>query len=518
MRLLTVVAALALVAYAGAWDDVFKRIMCYQETYGDRLEEQMPLSISNLIALLEKYELQHTYNNIDSVANAIIKRYQKNGIVFQPGGSVPWNVHEDKETWKEAIIDKTYTPAQLVAEETFDPREECSLHAMMSHSTDVYPHAGVDDIWDGNLQRSGGRSQSGGRSKGRGRYKRRSETHASLSQDIGDANPALHPVENGVVYTPMGPIAAGTLLRGIMAMDRTNGITIRTVFGDEVDYMPTEMQNKYLEPVYVNTLSGDIGQAAITSYSSTEHLQQGGIGPKGRFANCTACPKQFSLVNGYDGEIAPLTRAEIYAGMDGLLIREALNSVSSSSSIQLSEILRMYYSEHGMPGKPEFRACNRMNLWDQLETEKIKEQALSFMYAYSYYWPEIKSVIEQYPDDFVEIEKRFQDRLDKAWQDLTNFISNHPYEDYDPCPIYNNNDVKVENNMVDAVIVFGHDGGITQIDAEKEYIANLGQKLGVSEKRSRLGVLDGKNAEWTFPVTNFSNIADWGCNFTKDQG
>lgn len=59
----------------GAWEVNFKRSTCYQ--YGlEDLEYRMPLSMYNLVALVEKMESGRSYMNPDAVAEALIHRYE----------------------------------------------------------------------------------------------------------------------------------------------------------------------------------------------------------------------------------------------------------------------------------------------------------------------------------------------------------------------------------------------------------------------------------------------------------
>lgn len=59
----------------GAWDVNFKRTSCYQNGLDD-VEERMPLSLHNLISLVEKIEERSTYMNPDALAEALIHRYE----------------------------------------------------------------------------------------------------------------------------------------------------------------------------------------------------------------------------------------------------------------------------------------------------------------------------------------------------------------------------------------------------------------------------------------------------------
>ncbi|KAK7069027.1 hypothetical protein SK128_007340, partial [Halocaridina rubra] len=162
MRLFGTGLFLAIVALAGAWDTKFKSSSCYSSpgstsaTLADLVEDRMPLSMESFVALLEKYERQHTYVNPDAVAESLVNRYRVDGITYNAEGNpgLKWPTQEIEEVDKQTLTKKVLMPVQVVPPDTFDPREECALHFMTSHSTDIYPHPGLDSLWDGRYRRS----------------------------------------------------------------------------------------------------------------------------------------------------------------------------------------------------------------------------------------------------------------------------------------------------------------------------------------------------------------------------
>ncbi|KAK7069029.1 hypothetical protein SK128_007342 [Halocaridina rubra] len=71
-------------------------------------------------------------------------------------------------------------------------------------------------------------------------------------------------------------------------------------------------------------------------------------------------------------------------------------------------------------------------------------------------------------------------------------------------------------NWSDLLVIYSREGGQLELEKQREYITHVAQKIGVSETRSRLGIMDGKSGNWLLEMTNVSNIADWGSNFTTD--
>ncbi|XP_047491225.1 uncharacterized protein LOC125040619 [Penaeus chinensis] len=498
MKLLAAVLVVGSLGVCKAWDEHFKSSECYK--YGlENLNLRMPQNLWNLIALIEKWEEEHQYGNAEDIAEGIIKRYKIDGIVYLPSGPTYWGQNEQEEADKFDVVKRVLVPTEEVPQYMYYPREECALHFMTTHSTDMYPHAGTGDMW--NTRRRRRRSESLPQN-GNARY--------SLPQDV---DPAPHPIENGVMLTPYGPVAVGTLLSGIMASDKTSEVSIEQIYGNDVDYMHPEMLSSRLHPQHVSTLAGDIGQSALVSVTTTTTSNTRFIGAPGMFGNSTAAPKLFTLETNSFGIIAYLTRAEVYAGIDALLIQKVLQS-STSSTLKLSQVLRMYYSERGLPDHSDFRACNRMEAFKQIDKTKIEQQALNFMYAYAHHFNEIQRLIKE--NDFQTVKDAMQGQLSRAMNVFNGFVDSYNYEDYDKCPIYSSSQVKTEN-QVDLLFVYAHEGGTLEMEKQREYVTHLVNMLGVGKTRSRLGIMDGKKAEWITPMTNFSNVADWCSNFTEDE-
>lgn len=496
MRLSTLLLVLlGHLALTGAWDINFKRSLCFQNGLDD-LGERMPLSLHNLVSLVEKFEERSTYMNPDAVAEALIHRYCINGITFASiSNANPWSPNDINEVHKQEMVWSLITMDQIVPDSTYEPREECSLHFMLSHGVDLYPHGGLDYVWENSA------------------YRRRREVQAGTRYSLpSNMQPATHPMENGVIWTSSGPVAAGTLLAGIMVRDTSLGLTIDSMYNSQgLDFMPDEMLQKRVMPLHAATLAGDIGQSAMIGYLAAVASASSYLGPSGMFANSTAAPKVFTLEQNYGLTIPYLTRAEVFAGIDSLLIQKVLRE-SSSNQLSLSDALRMYYSEHGLPGYPDYKACNRLEAFKSLDQTVIKEQALHFMYAYSAKIASIKELISQNKDQFLDIENAFQRALTNSWTQFINFVDSYDYSEFDRCADYSNK-VMCENK-VDLLVVYSREGGETEIKKERDYMAHLGQLLDVGVDRSRIGVLDGKTANVMFPMTNFSNVADWGSNFS----
>ncbi|XP_076032045.1 uncharacterized protein LOC143019939 [Oratosquilla oratoria] len=480
-QLLLLLGSLLLALRAEGWDESHHFFKCHTEK--EFIENRMPNNLDNLVALVEKWEKANFKNPYD-MANALLKRYKNDGVTFEPDKNPNWAQRESWDKDKQDMCNRLVLMDHTVPQDQYEPREECALYRALSHSVDPYPFGGIDENWQENQRRR----------------KRRREPEYEL---------AKHPLESGVLRTPWGPIAAGTLLGGIVAGNKNDQKSIQNMFSAiEIKFMKPEMKSKSLLPLHAFTLAGDIGQTSIIKKLSEHPEDTKLLGDRGIFGNCTACPRQYSLET---TKFSHMTQAEIFAGIDALLISKARASTSSLKT--LSQILRMYYSDLGLPGKPEYKACNRLELFKTeilVDTEVIKDQALNFMYAYTVYIDAVQAYITN--ENWEDIKPYFEKVRDMGWNDLTSFVDNYDYRDFDKCEMFSK-DVPCQST-VDLVVVYGHEGGVTDSDFQREFIAHMGQVLGVGEHRSRMGILDGKTGEWREPMTNFSNIADWGCNFT----
>ncbi|XP_018016916.1 uncharacterized protein LOC108673560 isoform X2 [Hyalella azteca] len=511
-------AALLVVCVAAQDTANFNHYPCYDVP----VENRMPNTLDNLVALLEKYERTTSYTNIDTLAEMIIKRYRTNGMVYRPKSGMieAWVLGEvDKETEKEKITEKITRPTEDFPPGTFDGREECGLHMLMSHSTDTYPFDHADDVWDGTISRKNRGDKSSGSSSSS--YNTKTNTRG-----LDQFEPAVHATELGVMETPYGPVAAGTLIAGLATIGTNPSASVSTVLQSDAENLPPGMESKSIKGIYASTLSGDLAQVALMSTRS-ETNNAVYVGPPGRYYTSTTCSKFYSLET---NKYSLLSRAELFAGIDALLFKYAYDKSSSSfSNMKLSQLLRLYYSEKGLPNMPEFKACNRLSLYSLLDRTEIQDQALNFMYAYQSVFPTIKDKVEM-AETLSEIETDFKQLLSPAFKGMEDFIKSYRYDDegYNQC-LYGSsttsggfgssvlsNDLPASEGMADLIAVYSGQGGNDDARNQRQMIADVARRLGVSYSRSRLGVVRGQDGQWLLELTNLTNVGDWACNFTSD--
>ncbi|XP_076032044.1 uncharacterized protein LOC143019938 [Oratosquilla oratoria] len=484
-QLLLLLGSFLLALRAEGWDENHKFYNCH--TQRDLMEHRMPDNLDNLVALIEKWERTEAYKSPYDMANALLKRYKHDGVIYRANQIPEWAQRQTREKGKQDVCKRFVSLFETVPEDMYEPREECALYRALSHSVDTFPFGGTNENWDDAYRRR--------------RRRRRRDI------EIPEAD---HPIENGVIRTPSGPIAAGTLLGGIMAMDQSGSKTIQSVIDSEnIDFMKDEMKRSSVLPLHAFTLAGDIAQTSIIQTITQDYEVRKFLGDRGIFGNCTACPRQYSLEQ---TKFSHMTQAEIFAGIDALLIAKA--KPSFTSSLRLSQILRSYYSGVGLPGRPDYKACNRMELYKTEldgDRETLREQILHSMFAYTTVFDEIQLYIQG--EDWTKIKNEFEKDRDEGWNAFTSFVNNYNYQDFEKCEMFSK-DVPCQSS-VDLVMIYGHEGGVIDGEFQREFIAHMGQVLGVGEHRSRMGILDGKTGDWREPMTNFSNVADWGCNFTE---
>lgn len=188
------------------------------------------------------------------------------------------------------------------------------------------------------------------------------------------------PVENGVLHSPWGSIAAGTVLAGITAGLAPQTVTVRDLITNDHmgQYkMARQTQGTIIDNRYAATISGDTAEAVLRQSPNT--IQVGAAGAW----NNTAVPHWYFLSQ---RDRLEHTDAEIRAGIDGLLIGLGiLEWQRNLPSLRLSQVIDMYYSQRGMFGRQtiegsdtSFRACNRRNMFSTINQVTLRQQSIAF--------------------------------------------------------------------------------------------------------------------------------------------
>lgn len=120
------------------------------------------------------------------------------------------------------------------------------------------------------------------------------------------------------------------------------------------------------------TLSGDLAEVTLLQGQWDREISVGAAGAW----NSTTVPHWYFLSQ---RERLEMTDAEIRGGIDGLAL--GLNVAEwrrDISQLRLSQLLDMYYSNHGVLSK-KFRSCNRHKLYDEYaKSGDLQGQAAAF--------------------------------------------------------------------------------------------------------------------------------------------
>lgn len=89
----------------------------------------------------------------------------------------------------------------------------------------------------------------------------------------------------------------------------------------------------------------------------------------------------------------------------GLIIGQNIQRWDISRTLKLSEILTQYYSEDGIAGEPQYRACSRGSLFNgAIDPTTLKEQCRSFAFLFNNHTQEIPiQTIEQDANGFYQL-------------------------------------------------------------------------------------------------------------------
>lgn len=206
--------------------------------------------------------------------------------------------------------------------------------------------------------------------------------------DIGEQNTGLVdvasnaisqcPVENGVIHSPWGSFAGGTVIAGIAAGLERQQVTVRDLVGQDQmgQYRSARQQNSVVvDNRFAATLSGDIAEAVLRQSLTT--IQVGAAGAW----NSSAVPQWYFLSQ---RERLEMTDAEIRGGIDGLTIASNIAEWRNrAQNLRLSQVLDMYFSQRGIFGMTNqenaIRACNRRGLFPMFAPmDRLREQSLAF--------------------------------------------------------------------------------------------------------------------------------------------
>ncbi|KAF0308880.1 N-acetylmuramoyl-L-alanine amidase [Amphibalanus amphitrite] len=346
------------------------------------------MSIDQLIGLIEKLEHSSQAQNMSPqrITASLMRRFRYDGIIDQ-------NVNSEMSSYLEpyTVIQPENSKYQMMTrlvqlananfpDEAFTLEERCTMHWMLSHSVNETEREDENDYCARSFRRRRRRRRAARR------YNSRSSSSGSSAKTAGgfvsgnvvEEDASSCPLELGVIYSPYGTVAAGSLIAGLAAGLSEQDVSVQdTVGADTLTMQSLSDQQRRLQinNIWATTIAGDIAQTAL-------HYEGGGqnnnapqvIGPTG-YWNCTYCPHEYNMPD--SDAISALTNAEIYGGIDGYLLGSQIYRWSKQTGFRLSSLLRMYYSPDGVSYDRQFRACDRLTNFlngDLVNQDTLKTQ------------------------------------------------------------------------------------------------------------------------------------------------
>lgn len=234
----------------------------------------------------------------------------------------------------------------------------------------------------------------------------RSNADAGLI-DVASTSISQCPVENGVIRTTWGTIAAGPyvlifpkivqrffegfnsengmynfiflrLITGIAAGMVQQSVTTRELIAltrshaDGLHHPRQQQTPLNVDNRWASTLSGDLAEVALLQGPLTNDIR---VGASGAW-NSTQLPHWYFLSQ---RERLEMTDAEIRGGIDGLVLGTNVQDWRNrASQLRLSQLLDMYYSQRGVFSS-NARACNRRELFAQVAPiAQLQAQTIAF--------------------------------------------------------------------------------------------------------------------------------------------
>uniref|UniRef100_A0A6M2DZA1 VWFA domain-containing protein n=1 Tax=Xenopsylla cheopis TaxID=163159 RepID=A0A6M2DZA1_XENCH len=339
-------------------------------------DNRLPTTLTTLIDLIRKVEnYEQSRLSLRELTVELLYRFRVDGLkkaenVLPSSDLIPYST-TGEQFEKHVLLFSRLLPKSTkpFPNDTLTAVERCSLHFMLSSSIET-------EVRGDEGSRCGQLSEY--RSLRIPRKAERAQNMREEYEDFGNNNQISQcPVETGVIRTKWGAVSAGTLLAGIAAGLENQKVSVRNLisFSTNLNARKNDGSNPIyaseINSLYPATLVGDLAEAALFQ-GHEDNIQ---VGSRGAW-NSTSVPRWYFLNSQKPSQI---TDAEIRGGLDGLIIGSNIKAWSSSAStLKLSQVLDMYYSERGVFSGEE-KACKRQELFVKYApSNTLKTQAASF--------------------------------------------------------------------------------------------------------------------------------------------
>ncbi|EDW74052.2 uncharacterized protein Dwil_GK21722 [Drosophila willistoni] len=367
-------------------------VECYNTSYFMNRDNRLPANIDTLISLIEKVENSYVANGIQAdirtVAVALLHRFRQDGIKRAPGisaidGVIPYSPTGFQFPKFRLLLSRLIPGnANTFPNSSLTRVERCSLHFMLSSTFDTSVRGDENTVCN---QLSQYRSQRLPRSvkeeannfigdvelldvkSKRGRSGSNYVQFGELDYDsdwayAGTEGTSQCPVEDGLIRTPWGTVAGGTVIAGIAAGVQQQTVQVNTLLamasqragrarGRSQAQTTLSIDNRWAA-----TLSGDLAEVTLVQVPVTSN-NAASVGATGGW-NDTVLPHWYFLSQRTNLED---TDAEIRGGLDGLILAKNIATWrTQASTLKLSQLLRMYYSTNGVLSSG-INACSRQS-------------------------------------------------------------------------------------------------------------------------------------------------------------
>lgn len=458
----------------------------------------LPLNLRILVDIIQKLE-KHSTTDIRMMSSSILRRFKFDGIEYLKNVQATDNVLPFSGTGmqraKHRLIEEL-VPGNVDALplHVLSQTERCILHQAISNTII--------------------RSDNEDKYKPCGQFIQTEKlTGKIVLTSIWDC-----PRQQGVILTPYGTVAPGSIIGAIAASLQHQNVAMNQLVGpldtpppetnfssmhnleyneEEVDFvlpkslMIHESSMWYqtlinspvkLDNVWLTTIAGELAEMVV--YQGPLLGNNMTLGATGFWQN-TMRPTIYYFSKSYENFDA--TRAELIGGIDGMVIASYLQTwIQDFYSLRLSQILEMYYSNEGVTFNTNVKACDRAQTFLYAVPKTILNEqtyAIAQMLAYR------NSIAYISPE-------ALQRMVDIAIEKFYAYAEYHLFPAV-PCQ------QEADRPRVEALVVLD---GAWSIDYTIDFLAVLVQDLDVSVYGSKMGIIHGTSGEWSLNITNSPSL------------
>ncbi|XP_037823075.1 uncharacterized protein LOC119611531 isoform X2 [Lucilia sericata] len=517
-------------------------VECYNTSYYMDRANRLPSNIETLITLIEKVENSYGFNqDIRQLAVSLTHRFRQDGIQRANGvaaglpGVIPYSP-TGFQFPKFRILLQRLIPGNAFnfPNNSLTSEERCSLHFMLSSSFDTRVRGDENTVCSNLAQYRSQRlpralhnpqqrpsnfigdveildslqsqaAKRGAPMQAGQRFNTNAKSYDyeygwndyGYNNNGGSNSISQCPVENGVIRTQWGTVAAGTLLAGIAAGLQPQTVPLRTLLAmasrrNGYQNMP-QIATVNVDNRWAATVAGDLAEVALVQVpvSANEQATVGAIGAW----NSTVMPKWYFLSQRQNLE---MTDAEIRGGIDGLIL--ALNIAQWNNQInnlKLSQVLRMYYSLDGVLGSG-IMACNRMATFQGITNYQQTMMAQTSAFA-QVLDREMQLVVTLSPDSIAN----FSLSATNALINYLPVVTSNPSTD----PAWNQQPQHITNLTTVMTDIFVFLDTYWEYDYIVDYLNYVVQRLNINPYGSSITLLAARDGstivERTFYITDY---------------